>query len=140
MASAAPFVLSRVTESDMQELVDLEYDCFPDFVRQVFMGCFSKDDTPKIKQSYVEKMQEDPNDVWIKVVDKQSGHIIAASNWKLYINGKSGGGVQDDAPDGLDGEVLEKSKAILKKTNDKRALAMPGPFIRKLCFKGGSSC
>ena len=132
MASTAPFVLSRATASDMDEIVDLQYDCFPGFVREVFMGCFSKNDLPRVRDLFIDKMQQDPNDVWIKVVDKLSGNVVAASNWKLYVNGPSSGGVKDEAPEWLEGELREKSKAMMKKVNEKRAEAMTGPFIRML--------
>lgn len=130
MAGQVPFVLSRATPSDMEKIVDLQYDCFPDFIRRVFMGVDSKNDLSKVTKTFIEKMQSDPNDVWIQVVDKESGQVIAASNWKIYINGETHGGVKDDPPEGLEGEWLEKSKEFMAKINEARAKSMPGPFVR----------
>ena len=132
MASNGPFILSRAIPSEMEEVVELEYDCFPEFVRNVFMGCSSKADLPKITKSYVHEMETDPNDIWIKVMDKESGKVIAGSNWKLYVNGPSSGGVKDEAPEWLDNDMREKSMELMARINEARAKSMPGPFIRML--------
>ena len=127
----APFTLARATEADVDEIVDLQYDCFPDWIRRVFMGCHSRDDLPRYKEGHVERLRTDPSNVWVKVTDKKSGKVIAASNWKVYVNGKTGGGVQETAPEHLEGEYLAKSQAIMEKMNALKAEAMPGPFIRE---------
>ena len=132
MASRPPFVLSRATPSDMENIVNLQYDCFDDVIRQIFMGVKSKEDLPKVRDDYVKKMQSDPNDVWIQVVNKESGQVVAASNWKVYVNGETHGGVKEQPPEGIEGETLERSKDIMAKMNEKRAKSMPGPFVRKL--------
>lgn len=126
-----PFILARATEADVDEIAELQYDCFPDWIRQLFMGCHSREDLSRCKKDHLQLMQNDPNDIWIKVTDKKSGRIIAASNWKVYVNGKSGGGVQESAPENLEGEELEKSRAIMEKMNINKARSMPGPFIRQ---------
>ena len=94
------------------------------------MGCRSRDDLPRYKQGHLERHRTDPNDVWVKVTDKKSGRIVAASNWKVYVNGKTGGGVQEAAPQHLEGEELATSKAIMEKMNATKAESMPGPFVR----------
>ena len=125
-----PFILARATEADVDEIAELQYDCFPDWIRRIFMGCHSREDLSRCKKDHTQRMQNDPNDVWIKVTDKKSGCIIAASNWKVYVNGKSGGGVQESAPENLEGEELEKSNEIMAQMNAAKATSMPGPFIR----------
>ena len=126
-----PFTLARATEADIDEITELQYDCFPDWIRRIFMGCHSREDLSRCKKDQLQHMQNDPNDVWIKVTDKKSGRIIAASNWKVYVNGKSCGGVQESAPETLEGEELERSREIMEKMNAAKAKSMPGPFIRK---------
>ena len=116
----------------MDELLNLQYDCFPTEICEVFMGCHSRADLGWVKENYVGKMLKDPNDVWVKVVDNDTGRMIAGSNWKLYANGKSDGGVKDEVPAALEGEAREKSQKIIDMMNEKRAQAMPGPFIRRL--------
>ena len=128
--SDAPFILARATESDIDEIAELEYDCFPEFVRRLFMGCHSRADLKKCKDRHLKHMQDDPNDAWIKVTDKNSGRIVAASNWKLYVNGQSHGGAKEEPPEDLEGEDLKKSKEIFEKMNASKANRMPGPFIR----------
>lgn len=126
----APFILARATESDIDEISELEYDCFPEWVQRMFMGCYSRDDLKKVKQRHIKIMQDDPNDVWVKVTDKKSGRIVAASNWKLYVNGQSHGGAKEEPPEGLEGEDAKKSRELMEKMNATKADRMPGPFIR----------
>jgi hypothetical protein len=42
-----PFVLSRATESDLNEIIHLEFDCFPAWIAEVFMGAISRNDLSK---------------------------------------------------------------------------------------------
>ncbi len=129
-SESSPFVLSRVSISDLPELVFLEFDCFPPFIRSIFLGCDTKDELFKIQRVYAQNMQDDPHDIWTKVVDRESGKIIAASNWKVHINGTSNGGVGDEPLPWLDAETYDKSKEICDKMKVARANSMPGPFIR----------
>lgn len=128
----APFILARATEADVDEIAELQYDCFPEWIRKIFMGCHSREDLKRCKADHLQRMQTDVNDVWIKVTDKKTNRIVAASNWKIYVNGPSKGGVQDTPPENLEGEDLEVSRAIMEKINATKADRMPGPFIRTL--------
>ena len=130
MTTQAPFALSRASIDDMDELLNLQYDCFPEFIRNVFMGCFSKDDLPRIKSEYVRKMKEDRSEVWVKVVDKKNKKIIAASAWNIYLHGETPGEPSDTAPEWLEGEILEQSKMIINSFTEPRNKAMAGPYIR----------
>ncbi len=76
-------------------------------------------------------MLDDPNEVWIKVTDRESKSIIAASCWKAYVNSKSNGGRLLSPPSWLEGELLEKSKKIFKQDAEMRAKVVPGPFVRR---------
>lgn len=130
----APFILARATAADVDEIAELEYDCFPEWVRRIFMGCHSREDLKRCKEDHARRMRDEPNDVWIKVTDKKAGCIVAASNWKVYVNGLSHGGVKEEAPQNLQGEDLEKSREIMAKMNATKAERMPGPFIRPCRF------
>jgi hypothetical protein len=127
MPSNAAFSLARATPDDMTEIVNLQYACFPEFVRLVFMGCHTEADVPRIRDKYIQMMQDDPSDIWIKVTDNKTGRIIAASDWKVYITKATYGSEQ---PDWLEGEEREKSMRIIEQCNAYRARAMPGPYIR----------
>jgi len=74
----------------MVELIDLEYECFPDFVRESMMGCFSPADIPRIRAKHVKEMLEMPSDIWVYIKDIESGRIIAGSNWRVYLNREAG--------------------------------------------------
>lgn len=126
-----PFTLARATEADVDEIAELQYDCFPEWIRRIFMGCHSREDLVRAKKDHLHRVQHDPNDIWVKVTDKKSGRIIAASNWKVYVNGKSGGGAQESVPEGLSGDDLKTSQAIMDKMNATKAKSMPGPFVRE---------
>ncbi|KAK5171300.1 uncharacterized protein LTR77_004444 [Saxophila tyrrhenica] len=130
-----PFVLTRVSVSDLPEMLALQYDCFPPFIRQIFMGCNTEVDIPKIQEVYAEQIRTDPNDIWLKVVDRESAKIIAASNWKVYVNGITNGGVGDRPPPWLEREQFELSERYCKEVKEYRAKAFSGPFIHlHICF------
>lgn len=116
----------------MPELLDVQYDAFPDFVRIIFMGCHSKDDLPKLIPKYVEKMSSDPSDVWIKVTDNATGKIVAASNWKIFPGnpGSSGMDHADEPPKWLEEGQREKSRRVIEEMTEVRRKVMPGPYVR----------
>lgn len=126
----APFTLSRATRDDVPEISELQFNCFDEWIRKIFMGCHSHDDLIKVEQRHAHTMETDPNDVWVKVVDKKTNRIVAASNWKVHINGQSNSRSEDTPPEGLNGAELEKSREIMEEFNARRAKANPGPFIR----------
>lgn len=158
MGSEPPFLLSRVTAEDMERILDLQYDCFPPHLCVIFMGCHSKADLPKLRDKYVQQMRgtlvysyvmqhpletlayvranlkpEDPSDIWVKVEDSSTGDLIAASNWKIHINGATKGDSPDEVPEGIEGDDLKESQRIIELFNTKRAECNPGPFLRKYC-------
>lgn len=132
MSSPAPFELVRVGVEDLDEIVELQYESFFPFVREIFMGCRTKADLPLITKVMKKALLEDPNDVWIGVKDKSTGKFIAAANWKVFVNGEGGVREADSPPDWLEGEEYERSKAVMGKFSAARLEAMPGPFICKL--------
>ena len=131
MVSTTPFVLKRCTPQDLVEITELQYHCFPDFIRLKFMGCHSTAELPKYRGLLQKEMLENPHDVWIAVQDTDTGRYIAASNWRLYANGEGGSRSADEPPEWLGGEVLEQSKTVISTMNEARAKHMPGPFIRE---------
>ncbi|KAK5130533.1 hypothetical protein LTR08_001963 [Meristemomyces frigidus] len=137
MASDAtpPFVLARCTPDDLVEIIDLQYHCFPDFVRLKFMGCHSTAELPRYREITLKHMLENPHDVWIAVRDTETGRCVAASNWRLYVNGEGGARDADQPPPWLEGEELEQSRSLIASMNEMRSKHMPGPFIHlHICF------
>lgn len=82
MSTHLPFALSRATKQDMEAIVELQFECFQDpHVREIFMGR----DKLALRERFVWIIQNDPTDLWVKVVEQTTNNIIAASNWKLNI-------------------------------------------------------
>lgn len=127
------FALSRASPADLPELVRLQYKCFPPFVRELFMGCRTEADLPRLVRYYERPMRQNPSDIWIKVTDRATDRIVAASNWRIHVNG---GRADDDGdnepPEWLEGEALERSRKIFRAFNAARREANPGGFVRRL--------
>lgn len=80
----AAFTLSKVKEEDFGEIVALEFKTFTDqMIRDTFMAPDTPEGHEVLRTKYIKYSKEDPNDHWVKVVDKANGRIIGASNWKI---------------------------------------------------------
>ncbi|EJT82550.1 hypothetical protein GGTG_02523 [Gaeumannomyces tritici R3-111a-1] len=133
----AQFVLSRATPADAAAIAAAEYTCFDDYIREVFMGLKSEADVPLLAARYARTMREDPHDVWIKVVDAESGTLAAASNWKVYPS-RMPDDAGDTTPDYLVDEAARaRSKLVMDGVNRARRRAMGdvGGFVHlHICF------
>lgn len=133
----APFVLSRAVPHDMKEIVELQYDSFEDdLVHELFMGCNSRLDLPKLVARYTEAMMRDSSDIWIMIKDAATGRTVAASNWKLYLGSAhmQPRGVDDIMP-WLKGETALAAKSLLEPMNEIRLLNNQDPFLHlHICF------
>jgi hypothetical protein len=107
-------------------------------IREIFMGCKSKDSLPLLAEKYASTMRTDPRDIWVKVVDNDTREIVGASNWKVYVNGVSGSDTTSDAtvPAWLEEDEAEEAKKLLVGVNEARRRAMAGHtgYIRQLRF------
>lgn len=117
----------------MEEIVSLQYDSFEEpMVREIFMGCKSTNDMPKLVTKYMEAMIKDPSDIWIMLKDIATGRIVAASNWKIYLGSAH---VQprglDEIMPWLDDETALAAKVLLEPMNETRLLSNPDPFLRE---------
>ncbi|RMZ11072.1 hypothetical protein D0864_01093 [Hortaea werneckii] len=127
------FCLSRLEPSeDMLQLVQVAYDCFPPMVREMFMGCKSEADLPRLAQHYLKEIREDPFTVWLKVVDRASGKIVAGSQWKVFPS-FSPASADDKPAEWLEGEDLTKATQILEKMNAARRAANSKGYVRESC-------
>lgn len=126
-----PLILSRATEADMPEIAAVEYRSFSPFIREMFMGCRSEADIPRLADWYARRLRSDPFDVWIKVVDAATGRLVAASEWKVCPNGP---GPDDEPPEWLEGESLERSRRMMGAINAARRKANPAGYVRKSPF------
>ncbi|KAI6800080.1 hypothetical protein KC332_g4448 [Hortaea werneckii] len=129
------FHLSRLDpHEDMLELVQVAYGCFPPILCGIFMGCKSEADLPRLAEHYLKELREDPFTIWLKVVDKASGRIVAGSQWKVFPS-FSPAFTDDKPPEWLEGEDLAKSTRVLEKMNAARRAANPKGYVHlHICF------
>lgn len=127
------FVLSRATEHDIAEIVELQYRSFESrLVKELLMGCSSPEDLPKFIAKRIQTTKEDPSDIWIKVIDSTTLKIVAASNWKLYLGPATAiprGSME--VPQWLAGKQAEEAHALLDPMNEARNMANTEPFLRE---------
>ena len=132
MSSTSPFKLERATVSDLPELSELMFNCFHPDMTQYYMGAKSVDDLPKFVSKYTKIMNEDPADIWIKITDAQTGEIVSASNWKLYLGPESAiARGRDEVPEWLEGEMAIEASKLMEPLNEARIPANPDPFLCK---------
>ena len=79
------FILSRATEHDFAELINVEFDTFTDpVIQEAFMASDDSAGRESLLRQRLHVSRADPNDVWMKVVDRETGRIAGASNWKVF--------------------------------------------------------
>ncbi|KXS95216.1 hypothetical protein AC578_6935 [Pseudocercospora eumusae] len=135
---SARFVHTRARADDLGEIVALMYESFSSLpqVAKLLMGCKSAADFPKLVDLYTKSLEQDPTDLWTKVVDVHTGAIAAASNWKLYLrSARSQPRPLDEPPPWLEGEEAALSMAMLEPLNGPRIAMNQDPFLHlHICF------
>lgn len=131
------FTLTRATPADMDDVARLEFECFPAFIREAFMGCRTEADLPRVAEHFRRDMETNAHDVWILVRDGDTGRLAAASNWRVYLNGAAAQ-ASDDAPmpwmaERGDEEALAKARSVMEEMNAARKAANPDGFLREFC-------
>ncbi|KAK5155140.1 hypothetical protein LTS14_006095 [Recurvomyces mirabilis] len=117
----------------MPDLVKLMYDAFPPAIRTIFMGCSTPPqpgELDRIVSVYNKEIREDPNEIWMGVKDIATAKLVAASCYKVFLNGEGGNRNADSTPPWLTGKDKELSERVIKQMSEMRAKAMPGPFVR----------
>jgi hypothetical protein len=129
MDTQPPFVLTRATAQDLLDILNVYYHCFSESDRTIFQGCTTIRDIPMVQQSYTHDMKADHSDVWVQVRDAKTGQVVAASNWKVYVNGEP-----DDmgqrVPSWLEDVLYHQSKDAIETITTARKTIMNMPFIR----------
>lgn len=121
----------------MAEMTKVQYDSFPQqFIREAFMGCYDESDLPRLIKHHAENVKSDPHAVWIKVLERRTGRIIAGSQWKIFPNCEPVSN-EDKPPPWLEGEARDKSAAMMRKINEKRRAANPYGYVRKCRLEFG---
>lgn len=132
MSSASPFTLTRASVADMPEIARLMYRCFPPFVREVIMGCLSEADLPRWIGFLEDECRTHHHAVWIKVVDKASGRIVAAALWKVFANAGMPPTAEDQIVGWLDDARRAQAEHVVGAMVKGRKEALPGGFVRTL--------
>jgi hypothetical protein len=79
------FVLSRVTEEDLEEMIEVQFRSFSKVdVHTALFGSNTKANRDLTKVRFLKDMKEDVADCWMKLVDKNTGKIVSAAQWKIY--------------------------------------------------------
>ena len=133
------FTLTRGTPDEMDEMARLQWECFPPFARQKFMGCQTEADLPRLAERARDDMRANVHDIWIMVRDTQAGgRLAAASNWRIYLNEAAARTCDDKLPPGLaeggDAEAREKAVKMMDEMNAGRKKANPHGFLRTFAF------
>ena len=68
--------------------------------------------------------------IWLKVVERASGKIVAGSQWKVFPS-FSPASADDKPAEWLEGEDLTKATQILDKMNAARRAANPNGYVRE---------
>lgn len=136
MANAARFTLTRATEADLPEIIKLCWLCFPQIVRDLFLGCPTEESLPRLVDHFVHVMRENHYAVWVKVVENSTGKIAAAALWKIYPNAGAPASGDEQPPAWLEGGTREASKRLLDLMNAERRKANPEGFLRECSLKG----
>jgi hypothetical protein len=78
------FVLSRVTEEDLDEMLEIQFRAFSKVdVHEALFGPNTKHHRDLVKARFLKDMKEDVADCWMKLVDKSTGKIVSAAQWKI---------------------------------------------------------
>lgn len=130
-SSTTPFTLSRASLPDIPEMAQLMYTCFPTLVREVLMGCDTEADLPKFIAVLEDELRVHHHAIWVKVVDKASGRIAAASLWKVYPNAGTPADGGEKVMTWLDGERRTMAERLVGIMNVARREANPDGFARE---------
>ncbi|KAF4307054.1 Acyl-CoA N-acyltransferase [Botryosphaeria dothidea] len=124
--------LSRATEADIDSLLDPLYAAFEgNDLRTMFFG----HDTPKSRASAKERisatMKAGGQNVWLRVVEQETGRVVGGSWWMIYPNWVPHPSLTPDAAaavsiDYLDGEDRVMGETMLKDWMTRRARYMYG--------------
>lgn len=134
-----PYVLKRASPLDFPEIVKIQYDSFTSpFEREVLMGCVSPSDLSKLSDSYAQAAASDPTGIWIKAIKTSTGEIVAASHWKLYLDGERGVSQDEEDEEHDERPKAEERRKIFASMGEARRKNMGGEaFLREsqiLCF------
>lgn len=106
-----PLLLSRASAADVRELVDLHYTVIQGPLSDILIGYDTEDGRQAAAGRWAQEMKEDPADLWLKVIDSETGRIVSTAHWKIYptwVPIKTGPASLDWIPEGEERALAEE--------------------------------
>ena len=84
-----PLQVAPATESDAPRIVEIENMAYEDDVLTpiLFPGPFPEGASAKRAEEMVQQLRMDPTSRWLKVIDTDTGKMIAFAKWNVYEPG-----------------------------------------------------
>ncbi|KAE9399193.1 hypothetical protein BT96DRAFT_994163 [Gymnopus androsaceus JB14] len=123
-------ILSRASETDIDELLDPLYAAFKgNDLRTMFFGHDTPASRASAKARIAASMKKGGQNVWLKVIEKETGKVISGSWWMIYPNWVPSEGFTETAAakvsiDYLEGDDRYMGEAMLKDWMMRRARYM----------------
>lgn len=119
------FEMSRVTESDFDELLEVQYRAFSVVpLHEALFGHNTPEQRAKVKADFIKSMRSDPSDCWMKLVDKSNGRIVSAALWKIYPSWNDNEQRHDGEATWFEGEDRAMAEFLMKDFMDRRVKYM----------------
>ncbi|KAI4718001.1 hypothetical protein E4T48_05761 [Aureobasidium sp. EXF-10727] len=137
--STPPFTLSRATTpQDFTSIVACEFRTFHEtFIRDIFMGPDTASNQSRLAAYYHNILHTNTADIWIKVTERETGKIVAASNWRVHMGFVPEHEEEDLGWEWLEGDEvkLEKCREVMRDIADKRKMLFTEPYCQlHICF------
>ncbi|KAL1874780.1 hypothetical protein VTK73DRAFT_199 [Phialemonium thermophilum] len=135
--TTGPFALSRASVDDFDEITHVQYRSFESpYIRELFMGCRTEADIPRLVRHFAATAAADPSDIWVKVFEVATGRIVAASNWKVHPNAAAARTALREKPASwLQGEARARAEKAYEAIEEARRQANPEGYVHlHICF------
>jgi hypothetical protein len=128
------FELSRVQESDFDELLEVQFEAFKDVdAHHTLFGPNTPQNRARVKNDFIASMHSDSSDCWMKLTDKSNGRIASAALWKVYPSWDDTKKVEYGRVTWVEGKDKESIEYLMKDFMDRRArYTYNHPHVRAL--------
>ena len=119
------FEMSRVTEADLDELLEAQYIAFSVVpLHEALLGPNTPEQRAKVKADFVKSMHLNSSNCWMKLVDKSNGRLVSAAMWKIYASWNDNEKWQDRQVMWYEGEDRTMEEFLMKDFMDRRVKYM----------------
>ncbi|KAF5384622.1 hypothetical protein D9757_007516 [Collybiopsis confluens] len=125
-------VISRADETDIDGILGLIYSAFKgNDLREAFFGHDTPESRASAKERIAASMRTGQQNVWLKVVEQETGRMVSGSWWMVYPNLDSSENLSESAAakrnvDYLYGEDKVKGELFVRDWMTRRARYMYG--------------